>query len=114
MPVKSTVATPAPTTRKRRTRKTNTTAKATPKAVKKTPVAKVTTTTFVGGKVKAVKSEFTRPSTSRLITRERYIKDIRTRWQIHQYEVQEAIKDFFKIVDFFKPYHAQVVKMVNK
>ena len=116
MPVKSPVpATPKATTpKKRRTRKTNTTAKATPQAVKKTPVAKVTPTTFVGGKVKAVKSEFTRPSTSRLITRERYIKDIRTRWAIHQYEVQEAIKDFFKIVDFFKPYHAQVVKMVNK
>ena len=90
---------------KRRTRKATT---------KATPVAKVTTTTFVGGKVVSKKSEFTRPSTARLITWERYQKDIQTRWQIHQYEVQEAIKDFFKIVDFFKPYHAQVVKMVNK
>ena len=115
MPVKSPVpATPKATTpKKRRTRKTNTTAKATPQAVKKTPVAKVTTTTFVGGKVKAVKSEFTRPSTSRLITRERYIKDIRTRWAIHQYEIQELGKDLRKGFEFVKPYHAQLVTLVK-
>ena len=89
---------------KRRTRKATT---------KATPVAKVTTTTFVGGKVVSKKSEFTRPSTARLITWERYQKDINTRWQIHQYEVQELIRDFSKAVDFVKPYHAQLVTRIK-
>ena len=98
---KSTTAKPA---RKTRTRK------ATPKA---TPVAKVTTTTFQGGKVVSKKSEFTRPSTARLITWERYQKDILTRWQIHQYEVQELIKDFQKGLDLVTPYHTELVKRVK-
>ena len=89
---------------KRRTRKATT---------KATPVAKVTTTTFVGGKVVSKKSEITRPSTARLITWERYQKDIQTRWQIHQYEVQELIRDFSKAVDFVKPYHTQLVTRIK-
>ena len=89
---------------KRRTRKATT---------KATPVAKVTTTTFIGGKVVSKKSEFTRPSTARLITWERYQKDIQTRWQIHQYEVQELIRDFSKAVDFVKPYHTQLVTRIK-
>ena len=89
---------------KRRTRKATT---------KATPVAKVTTTTYVGGKVVSKKSEFTRPSTARLITWERYQKDIQTRWQIHQYEVQELIRDFSKAVDFVKPYHTQLVTRIK-
>ena len=97
---KSTTAKPA---RKTRTRK----AKATP------PVAKVTTTTFKSGKVISKKSEFTRPSTARLITWERYQKDILTRWQIHQYEVQELIKDFQKGLDLVTPYHTELVKRVK-
>ena len=117
MPVKSTpVSTPtkATTPRKRRTRKTSTTAKATPKAVKKTPVAKVTVTTFKGGKVVAKKTTLKRPSTARLISTDRYIKDIQTRWQIHNFEIQELISDFMKGFEAVKPYHAQLVKMVNK
>ena len=98
-------STTAPKARKTRTRKATT---------KATPVAKVTTTTFVGGKVVSKKSEFTRPSTARLITWERYQKDIQTRWQIHQYEVQELIRDFSKAVDFVKPYHAQLVTNIKK
>ena len=117
MPVKSPVSTPAKATtpRKRRTRKTSTTAKATPKAVtKKTPVAKVTVTTFKGGKVVAKKTTLKRPSTARLISTDRYIKDIQTRWQIHNFEIQELISDFIKGFEAVKPYHAQLVKMVNK
>ena len=97
---KSTTAKPA---RKTRTRK----AKATPQ------VAKVTTTTFKSGKVISKKSEFTRPSTASLITWERYQKDILTRWQIHQYEVQELIKDFQKGLDLVTPYHTELVKRVK-
>ena len=97
-------STTAPKARKTRTRK------ATPKA---TPVAKVTTTTFQGGKVISKKSEFTRPSTARLITWERYQKDISTRWSIHQFEIQELIKDLTKAIDFFQPYHTELVKRVK-
>ncbi len=97
-------STAAPKARKTRTRK------ATPKA---TPIAKVTTTTFQGGKVVSKKSEFTRPSTARLITWERYQKDISTRWAIHQFEIQELIKDLTKAVDFFQPYHTELVKRVK-
>ena len=106
MTVKSnTPATPKATTpKKRRARKTSTT------AAKKPPVAKVTTTTFKSGKVISKKSEFTRPSTARHITWERYQKDILTRWQIHQYEVQELVKDFSKGIDTLRPYHAEMVK----
>ena len=115
MPVKSTAANPtkATTPRKRRTRKTSTTAKATPKAVKKTPVAKVTVTTFKSGKVVAKKTTLKRPSTARLITWERYQKDLNTRWQIHLYEVQELVKDFSKAIDFLTPYHTEMVKRLK-
>ena len=94
-------ATSAP--KKRTTRRTK----------KATPVATVTTTTFKGGKVVAKKTERTRPSTARLITWERYQKDISTRWQIHLYEVQELVKDFSKAIDFLTPYHAEMVKRIK-
>ena len=142
MPVKSTPAANPTKTRKTRTRKTSTTAKATPKAVKKpvakttveekafdltaaelkqveksvkasTPVAKVTVTTFKGGKVVAKKTTLKRPSTARLISTDRYLKDISTRWQIHNYEIQELISDIMKGFEAVKPYHAQMVKMVK-
>ena len=123
MPVKSKApATPAKATtpRKRRTRKTSPTAKATPKAVKKTPVAKptveekafdltatelkqveklvretpsVTTTTFKSGKVIAKKTELVKPSAPLIQFRD-YLTDIRNRWDIHNYEIQELQKDF--------------------
>ena len=99
---KSTAVKPA---RKTRTRKATT---------KKTPsVSKVTVTTNKGGKVTQKKTEFTRPSTARLITWERYQKDFQTRWQIHQYEIQELGKDIRKGFDFVSPYHAQLVKQVK-
>ena len=107
-------ATPKATTpKKRRTRKTSTTAKATKPAVKKTPVAKVTVTTFKGGKVVAKKTTLKRPSTARLISTDRYLKDIATRWQIHNYEIQELISDIMKGFEAVKPYHAELVKLVK-
>ena len=97
------MTTSAPVAPKKRTRR----------AKKATPVATVTTTTFKGGKVVAKKTERTRPSTARLITWERYQKDIQTRWQIHNYEIQELIKDFQKGIDFVSPYHTQLVKQIK-
>ena len=82
-------------------------------APKKQSVSKVTVTTYQGGKVTQKKTEFTRPSTARLITWERYQKDLNTRWQIHLYEVQELAKDFSKAIDFLTPYHAEMVKRIK-
>jgi len=107
MPVKSSSAAPSTTPRKRRTRKTSTTAKAT-KAVKKTVAPKVTVT-----KIKTV-AKIKRPSTARLITADRYLKDIQTRWAIHNFEIQELLNDFVKGFEAVKPYHAQLVKLVSK
>ena len=112
MPVKSPAAT-STTPRKRRTRKTSTTAKATPKAVKKTPVAKVTVTTFKSGKVVAKKTTLKRPSTARLITPQRYVADIQTRWAIHNFEIQELVSDFVKGFDMVRPYHTELVKRIK-
>ncbi len=124
MPVKSPASksVTAPKARKTRTRKTSptatrkvATAKATPKAVKKTPVAKsVTVTTFKGGKAVSKVTTLKRPSTARLISPQKYLKDIQTRWAIHNYEIQELIRDFTKGFEAVKPYHAQLVEMVTK
>ena len=121
MPVKSPAATPTKT-RKTRTSKTSPTAtrkvatpaKATPKAVKK-PVAKsVTVTTFKSGKVVSKVTTLKRPSTARLISPEKYLKDISTRWAIHNFEIQELLKDFTKGFEAVKPYHTQLVELVTK
>ena len=118
MPVKSTPAATQATApkapRKRRTRKTSTTAKATKPAVKKTPVAKVTVTTFKSGKAVSKVTTLKRPSTARLITPQRYMQDIQTRWAIHNFEIQELLKDFSKGFEMVKPYHTQLVEMVTK
>ena len=123
MPRKSTVskstATAPKAPRKTRTRKTATVKTVTSKTVKPAPVAKpvakkVTVTTFQGGKVIAKKTELKRPGTSKLITPQRYMADIATRWAIHNYEIQELLKDFSKGFEIVKPYHAQVVKMLAK
>ena len=100
MPVKSTASksATAPKARKTRTRKTNTrTAKtvATPTA-KKPAVKKVTVTSFKGGKVVSKVTTLKRPSTARLITPQRYWSEIQTRWAIHNFELQELLKDFSK------------------
>ncbi len=111
-------STAAPKARKTRTRKAPA-KKAAPAAIKATApkkqsVSKVTVTTYQGGKVTQKKTEFTRLSTARLITWERYQKDINTRWQIHQFEIQELVKDVKKGFDFVTPYHAQLVNQVKQ
>ena len=128
MPVKSSVPTTPKATapKKRRTRKTSQTAKTNqvikevqavldapkPKAVKK-PVSKVTVTTFKGGKAVSKKTTLKRPSTARLITPQRYIADIQTRWAIHNFEIQELISDLVKGFDVVRPYHTELVKRIK-
>jgi len=97
MPRKSTVsksiATAPKAPRKTRTRKTATVKTVTSPTVKPAPVVKpvakkVIVTTFQGGKVIAKKTTLKRPGTSKLITPQRYMADIATRWAIHNYEIQ--------------------------
>ena len=49
--------------------------------------------------------------TTKLITREEYITDIKARWKIFVKETEAFIEDVKKLVDFIKPY---VVKVVDK
>ena len=133
MPVKSTAskstATAPKAPRKTRTRKTSTvvptvkskavTKKAIDECIKAPirtlkPVKKVTVTTFKAGKVVSKKTTLKRPSSARLITPQRYWQDIQTRWAIHNFEIQELLRDFSKGLEAVKPYHAQVVKSLNK
>ena len=116
MPVKSTPAATPTKTRKTRTRKTSPTAtrKVAPPTAKKPAVKKVTVTSFKGGKVVSKVTTLKRPSTARLISPEKYLKDISTRWAIHNFEIQELLKDFTKGFEAVKPYHAQLVELVTK
>ena len=133
MPRKSTAskstATAPKAPRKTRTRKTSTvvptvkskavTKKAIDECIKAPirtlkPVKKVTVTTFKGGKVVAKKTTLKRPSTARLISPQKYLKDIQTRWAIHNYEIQELLKDFTKGLEAVKPHYTQLVKLVSK
>ena len=99
----------APTAKKVSTRKP----RARKAAAKKPQVSKVTVTSFKGGKAVAKVTTLKRPSTRNLISGDRYLKDIQTRWAIHQFEIQELIKDVRKGFDFVTPYHAEVVKTVK-
>ena len=100
----------APTARKTASRKPRT-RKATAKRAPQ--VNKVTVTTFKGGKPVAKVTTLKRPSTRNLISVDRYVKDIQTRWAIHQFEIQELGKDLRKGFEFVKPYHAQLVTLVK-
>ena len=120
MPVKSSKTASTTTPRKRRTRKTTTTRTA--KAVAKTDkvikevqavldapreTAKVKVT-----KVKAIKQDakirtlrpVKRPSTARLITPSRYWSDIKTRWQIHNYEITMLVSDLTKGLKYVRQF----------
>ena len=100
-----TVATP----RKTRTRKTAARKVTTPVKAPKKVTAKVRKVSKPAP-LKSVR----RPAASKLITPQRYWADIQTRWAIHNYEIQELLKDFSKGFEIVKPYHAQVVKMLAK
>ena len=49
--------------------------------------------------------------TPKLISREEYIADIKTRWKLFVEEVEAFIEDIKKLVDFIKPY---IVKAIDK
>ena len=99
----------APTAKKVSTRKP----RARKAAAKKPQVSKVTVTTFKSGKRVSKVTTLKRPSTRNLISVDRYVKDIQTRWAIHQFEIQELGKDLRKGFNFVQPYHAQLVKLIQ-
>ena len=49
--------------------------------------------------------------TPKLISREEYIQDIKTRWKLFITEVEAFTEDVKKLIDFIKPY---IVKAVDK
>jgi len=49
--------------------------------------------------------------TPKLISREEYIADIKTRWKIFIKETEAFIEDVKKLVEFVKPY---IIKAVDK
>jgi len=120
MPVKSSKSASTTTPRKRRTRKTSTTrtAKAVAKtdkvikeiqAVLDTPVKTPKRVTATVRKVKSVSKTRTlktvkRPSTARLITPSRYWSDIKTRWQIHNYEITMLVSDLTKGLKYVRQF----------
>ena len=52
--------------------------------------------------------------TPKLITREEYIADIKTRWKIFVKETEAFIEDVKKLIDFIKPYIVKTVDKVKK
>ena len=113
MPVKSTPAATPTKTRKTRTRKTSPTATRKVATPAKAPKVKVTKVKPVqNSKIRTLKT-VKRPSTARLISTQRYLNDIKTRWEIHNYEITMLISDLTKGFKAVQPYHAQVVKTVK-
>ena len=49
--------------------------------------------------------------TPKLISREEYIADIKTRWKLFVEEINAFTEDVKKLIDFIKPY---VVKAIDK
>ena len=47
--------------------------------------------------------------TPKLISREEYIADIKTRWKLFVKEVEDFIEDVKKLVEFIKPYVTQAI-----
>ena len=69
------------------------------KAVKKAVKSPVRT-------LKSVK----RPSTSKLISPQRYLSDIKTRWAIHNYEITLLVSDLTKGFNYVRDLSRQLAK----
>ena len=71
-------------------------------ATKKSPVRRKRATATKSRKAVVKVTTVKRPSSARLISGDRYLKDIQTRWAIHQFEINELGKDFSKGFNFVK------------
>jgi len=52
--------------------------------------------------------------TPKLISREEYIQDIKTRWKLFITEVEAFTEDVKKLIDFLKPYVVKTVDTVKE
>ena len=100
-----TVATLAPKpVRKRRVRKSPT---------KTMTEQKVTTITPIKDAVVVNKAEkLTKPDVD-IISLQTYVDDFNNRMKIHNYELQEAVADLNKVVEYLRPYTKQVINKVK-
>ena len=79
------------------------------------PVKSTASKSVTAPKARKTRTRKTNTRTAKAVaTPQKYLKDISTRWAIHNYEIQELVRDFTKGFEAVKPYHAQLVKMVNK
>ncbi len=83
---------------------TATTSKTATKAPAKRRTRKTATKVTKTVRIKTSK----RPSSARLISSDRYVKDIQTRWAIHQYEVKELFKGFPGYFNFVRTQYAKL------
>ena len=51
--------------------------------------------------------------TLKLITREEYIQDIKTRWKLFITEVEAFTEDVKKLVEFVKPYIVKTIDVIK-
>lgn len=65
-------------------------------ATKKSPVRRKRSTATKSRKAVVKVVTVKRPSSARLISGDRYLKDFQTRWAIHTFEINELVKDFSK------------------
>tara|TARA_B100001250_G_scaffold52470_1_gene40925 strand:+ start:638 stop:937 length:300 start_codon:yes stop_codon:yes gene_type:complete len=86
------------------------------KATSKKPIVKVTQVEVKKAVKKAVKSpvrtlkSVKRPATSKLISPQRYLSDIKTRWAIHNYEITLLISDLTKGFNYVRDFSRQLAK----
>ena len=83
--------------------------KRTRKAAPKKPVVKVTQVKAGKAPTRSLKT-VKRPSSTKLITPQRYWSDIKTRWAIHNYEITLLVSDLTKGFNFVRDLSRQLVK----
>ena len=83
--------------------------KRTRKAAPKKPVVKVPQVKAVKAPTRSLKT-VKRPSSTKLITPQRYWSDIKTRWAIHNYEITLLVSDLTKGFNFVRDLSRQLVK----
>ena len=71
-------------------------------ATKKSPVRRKRATATKSRKAVVKVATVKRPSSARLISGDRYLQDIKTRWAIHNFEIIELGKDISKGFNFVK------------
>ena len=103
-------------TRRRTSAVKSSTAKKSPRTVvtKKTTVTpkSVNKVTLIE-EVKVVETPVkVKPEVS-LISRDQYLRDVKNRWQIHQFETQQLWEDLVKVYNYASPYVTKSIEYVT-